>query len=71
MRIDRKMRAERALEYLRQEQQKEVEALKALENIHIREIIIIRNKKFMYLAEVEQMIRNLEAETNGQEEKVG
>ena len=62
MKITREMRLNRAIEYLRKEREQEMAAADELEGIQIREIIIMRNKKRMYIADLDQMIRNAEAE---------
>lgn len=59
MRSTRKMRLERALQRLKEEKRFEAERLEALEKINgLPEIIILRNKKYMHVAEIDQMIRN-------------
>lgn len=60
MSVTREMRLERALEYLKDEKQSQEKEMEKLEGIRLREIIIIRNKKAMYMAELDQAIRNLE-----------
>lgn len=60
MTVTEKMRLEWALKYLKQEAQREEIALKELDSLSMNEIIILRNKKYMYLAEVKQLIRNTE-----------
>lgn len=60
MTVTEQMRLEWALKYLRQEAQREEAALKELDSLSMNEIIILRNKKYMYLAEVKQLIRNTE-----------
>ena len=55
-------RKRRALVYMLAELEVEKQLLATLENIQIREIIIMRNKKVMYIAELEQLIRNTEDE---------
>lgn len=62
MEVTREMRLQRALGYLEAEEAEEEKSLKTLEGKHITEVIIIRNKKAMYIAELQQMIRNLRAE---------
>ena len=56
------MKLKRALKYLVEEQRREKETLESLEGIHITEVIIARNKKQMYLAEINQIIRKIETE---------
>lgn len=62
MTVTRNMRLQRAMKYLEAEKTAEEKSLKALEGVHITEVIVIRNKKAMYIAELEQMIRNIRAE---------
>lgn len=69
MRITEKMRLERALEHLENEKRRETKAMEALEGISITEIIILRNKKAMYMAEVDQMIRITKEKIKEAEEK--
>lgn len=59
MTVTEKMRLEWALKYLKEEEERETAALKILDGVSMTEIIILRNKKFMYLAEVRQMIRTV------------
>jgi len=56
--ITENMRLKWALKYLEEEEAREEAALKTLDSVSMTEIIILRNKKYMYLAEVKQMIRN-------------
>lgn len=58
MTITENMRLKWALKYLEEEEAREEAALKTLDSVSMTEIIILRNKKYMYLAEVKQMIRN-------------
>lgn len=62
MTVTRNMRMKRALKYLEAERAEEKKSLQALEGVHITEVIIIRNKKAMYIAELDQMIRNIKAD---------
>ena len=62
MKVTRNMRLQRAMKYLEAERAAEEKSLKALADVHITEVIVIRNKKAMYIAELEQMIRNIRAE---------
>lgn len=62
MKVTQKMRLERALEHIEAEMEREQQGLAELEDIKIREVIIARNKKTMYMADIEQMIRNIRAE---------
>lgn len=62
MRVTQEMKLKRALKYLAEEQRREKETLESLEGIHITEVIIARNKKQMYLAEINQIIRKIETE---------
>lgn len=59
MTITENMRLKWALKYLEAEEAREEAALKTLDSVSMTEIIILRNKKYMYLAEVKQMIRNI------------
>ena len=59
MTVTRNMRMKRALKYLEAERAEEKKSLQAMEGVQITEVIIIRNKKAMYIAELEQMIRNI------------
>ena len=55
----RKMRLERLIQRLEAEKKNEAERLKVLEEIKgLPEIVILRNKKVMHAAEIDQMIRN-------------
>lgn len=60
MTITEDMKTERALEYLEAELEQEKKALNELDdkNVKIREVIVMRNKKVMYIADIEQMVRN-------------
>lgn len=59
MKQTKKMRLERAIQRLKEEKQIEAERLKVLDEIKgLPEIIILRNKKYMHVAEIDQMIRN-------------
>ena len=59
MRDTRRMRLERALQRPKEEKKFEAERLEALDKINgLPEIIILRNKKYMHMAEIDQMIRN-------------
>lgn len=49
----------RAQGYIRKEITNEINNLKKYESINIKEIIIMRNKKQMYIAELQQMERNM------------
>lgn len=62
MKVTREMRLQRALEYLEAEKREEEKSMRALEGKTITEVIILRNKKALYLAEVEQMIRKAREE---------
>lgn len=62
MKVTRNMRLQRAMKYLEAEKTEEEKSLKALEDVHITEVIAVRNKKAMYIAELDQMIRNIRAE---------
>lgn len=69
MRITKRMRLERALEYLEMERANEEEAIQRLGGIKIQEVIILRNKKAMYMAEVDQLIRNTKEKIEQEKEK--
>lgn len=59
----KQMRLERVLKRLEAEKENEEQRLQTLESIRgLPEIIILRNKKHMHLAEINQMIRNAKAE---------
>jgi len=62
--ITENMRLKWALKYLEEEEAREEAALKTLDSVSMTEIIILRNKKYMYLAEVKQMIRNTKEKIN-------
>lgn len=62
VKITREMRLTRALKYLEEEKKAEEQALRALENVHLQEVIILRNRKQMYIAQIDQMIRNIQDE---------
>jgi len=62
MTVTRNMRLQRAMKYLEAEKTAEEKSLKAMEGVHITEVIVIRNKKAMYIAELDQMIRNIRAD---------
>ena len=64
MTITENMRLKWALKYLEEEEAREEAALKTLDSVSMTEIIILRNKKYMYLAEVKQMIRNTKEKIN-------
>lgn len=49
----------RAQGYIRKEITNEINNMKKYEGINIREVIIMRNKKQMYIAELQQMERNM------------
>lgn len=59
MTVTEKMRLEWSLKYLKEEEEREAAALKILDGVSMTEIIILRNKKFMYLADIRQMIRTV------------
>ena len=69
MRITNRMRLERALEYLEEERAREERFIQQLGGIKIQEIIILRNKKAMYMAEVDQLIRNTKEKIEQEKEK--
>lgn len=59
MKQTKKMRLERVIQRLKEEKQIEAERLKVLDEIKgLPEIVILRNKKYMHVAEIDQMIRN-------------
>ncbi|MBQ9252614.1 MAG: hypothetical protein IJ188_08260 [Clostridia bacterium] len=67
--ITNRMRLERALEHLEAERAREEKAIQQLGGIKIQEIIILRNKKAMYMAEVDQLIRNTKEKIKQEKEK--
>lgn len=62
MSITEKDRLVRALKYIEEEKRREEEGMNKLEGIRIQQVIIVRNMKAMYMAQVDQMIRNMKAE---------
>ena len=61
MKINRKDRLKRALVHAIEEKERETEGMKALEGLRSPvEMIILRNKKALYIAEVDQIIRNIQ-----------
>lgn len=62
MSITEKDRLIRALKYIEEEKRREEEGMNKLEGIRIQQVIIVRNMKAMYMAQVDQMIRNMKAE---------
>ena len=62
MSITEKDRLIRALKYIEEEKRREEEGMNKLEGIRIQQVIIVRNMKAMYIAQVDQMIRNMKAE---------
>ncbi|MBQ9212083.1 MAG: hypothetical protein IJ153_11485 [Clostridia bacterium] len=67
--ITNRMRLERAMEHLEAERAREEHAIQQLDGIKIQEIIILRNKKAMYMAEVDQLIRNTKEKIEQEKEK--
>lgn len=67
MRVTYIMRKKQALKYMRADLEAEKQLLQALEGIHIHEVIVLRNKKVMYIADLEQQIRNAEDEIRHEE----
>lgn len=61
MTVTMAMKKQRALNYLEAEMAAEKRSLEAMEGVRMVEVIIMRNKKAMYIAELEQMIRNIRA----------
>lgn len=62
MRISERDRLKRQLMHLQEELERERFGLSCMEDIRLTNVIIIRNKKVMYIAEVEQMIRKIKDE---------
>lgn len=58
MKITKEARLRRSLIILEKEAGYEREALERMDGILLREVTILRNKKQMHLAEIDQMIRN-------------
>lgn len=52
----------RALFHLEKEKKREELAMKEMEKIHLNELIIVRNEKRMYIARIDQVIRNIKTE---------
>lgn len=71
MSITEKDRLIRALKYIEEEKRREEEGMNKLEGIRIQQVIIVRNMKAMYMAQVDQMIRNMKAEIELAEGKAG
>lgn len=59
MKITQEMILRRALQKLEEERNEEMKSMEKWTDIHMKEIIIMRNKKTMYIAELDQMIRNV------------
>lgn len=57
--VTEEMRIRRKLERMETEFKRECEGMKDLEGIRETDIIKIRNRKILYMAEVESLIRNL------------
>ena len=57
--VTEEMRIRRKLERMETEFRRECEGMKDLEGIRETDIIKIRNRKILYMAEVESLIRNL------------
>ncbi len=58
MTVTEAMRKERLIQHLYEEKAAEEDRLRKLEEIRgIPEIVILRNKKILHLAEIDQMIR--------------
>lgn len=64
MHVTDRMRAERALMYLEEQLKDELDSIEKLEGIALTPIIILRNKKRILIAEIEQAIRNIRDEIN-------
>lgn len=62
MRIGERDRKERELMHLQEELERERFGLSCMEDIRLMNVTIIRNKKVMYMAEVEQAIRRIKDE---------
>ena len=59
MSVTKIMILERGLKHLEEEKTAEEESIARLEGNKIQSVIIMRNKKRMYIAEIDQMIRNI------------
>lgn len=59
MSVTKIMILERGLKYLEEEKTAEEEAIDRLEGNKLQSVIVMRNKKRMYIAEIDQMIRNI------------
>ena len=60
--ITKEDRLRRALFHLEREKKREELAMKEMERIHLNELIIVRNEKRMYIARIDQVIRNIKTE---------
>ena len=59
MSVTKIMILERGLKHLEEEKTAEEESIARLEGNKIQSVIIMRNKKRMYIAEIDQLIRNI------------
>lgn len=59
MSVTKIMILERGLKHLEEEKTAEEESIARLEGNKLQSVIIMRNKKRMYIAEIDQMIRNI------------
>ena len=59
MSVTKIMILERGLKYLEEEKTAEEESIARLEGNKLQSVIVMRNKKRMYIAEIDQMIRNI------------
>ena len=59
MSVTKIMILERGLKHLEEEKTSEEESIARMEGNKLQSVIIMRNKKRMYIAEIDQMIRNI------------
>ena len=59
MSVTKIMILERGLKHLEEEKTAEEESIARLEGNKLQSVIVMRNKKRMYIAEIDQMIRNI------------
>lgn len=62
MRITDRDRLVRALKYIEEEKEREEKGMDQLEGIQIKQVIIARNMKAMYMAQLNQLIRSTKDE---------
>lgn len=66
MSVTKIMILERGLKHLEEEKTAEEESIARLEGNKLQSVIIMRNKKRMYIAEIDQMIRNIKEQIKEQ-----